>query len=222
MIEHSESIAKLATALCAVQSQLSAVQTDSSNPHYKSRYASLEAVLAAVRAPMTSAGLAFVQAPGAIVDNMLDVTTMLMHGPSGEWLRSTLPVPLARRDPQAVGSGITYACRYSLMSMLGIAPSDDDGEGAGRSPPIKNGARPATSIEPPEVLGSAERYMQDCRAFIAKAKTRKALVDDWWSTEKTKGEMADFDLDLSHVNELKSLIINRLNAIKRDDDFVPL
>ena len=129
MIEHSESIAKLAIALHAAQSKMRGVKKDSKNPHFKANYASLEAVIDTVRGPLIENGVVFTQAPGALVDGAIEVTTMLIHT-SGEWLRSTLHVPLGKRDPQGVGSAVTYGCRYSLMAALGVPPVDDDGEHA--------------------------------------------------------------------------------------------
>lgn len=130
MIEHSSDITKIATALHAAQGSLSVVVKDAKNPAFKSRYATLEAVIDAAKPALQSAGIAFTQAPGALIDGALEVTTMLIHAESGQWMRSTLHVPLGKRDPQGVGSAITYACRYSLMAALGLPPADDDAEGA--------------------------------------------------------------------------------------------
>ena len=130
MIEHSQDISALAKALHAAQGSLGGVVRDAKNPHFKSSYATLENVMSAAKPALQSAGLAFTQAPGALIEGALEVTTMLIHAESGQWMRSTLHVPLAKRDPQGVGSAITYACRYSLMAALGIPPVDDDGEAA--------------------------------------------------------------------------------------------
>lgn len=57
-MQHSEKIDQLAAALVKVQAQVSTVAKDSSNPFYKSKYASLDAVWEAVRKPLTDNGLA--------------------------------------------------------------------------------------------------------------------------------------------------------------------
>lgn len=129
MIEHSADVSELFKAIHKAQASLNGVAKDSVNPHFKNSYASLEGVIAAAKDPLQSSGLAFTQAPGVILDNSIEVTTMLMHV-SGQWLRSTMHVPLAKRDPQGAGSAITYGCRYSLMATLGLPPVDDDGESA--------------------------------------------------------------------------------------------
>lgn len=130
MIEHSPDITKIAGALVTAQGKMTGAKKDAKNPHFKSTYATLETVIDTAKPALQGVGIAFVQAPGQLVDGALEVTTMLLHAESGQWMRSTLHVPLAKRDPQGVGSAITYACRYSLMAMLGLPPTDDDGHAA--------------------------------------------------------------------------------------------
>lgn len=125
MIEHSQDITKLSEALNLAQAEMRGVQKDSKNPHFKNSYASLEAVIDTAKPVLTKHGLAFTQAPGALVEGAVEITTMLMHT-SGQWLRSTLHMPVVKRDPQGVGSAITYGLRYSLMAVLGVPPTDDD------------------------------------------------------------------------------------------------
>jgi len=125
MIEHSQDITKLSEALNLAQAEMRGVQKDSKNPHFKNTYASLEAVIDASKPVLNKHGLAFTQAPGALVDGAVEITTMLMHK-SGQWIRSTLHMPVVKRDPQGVGSAITYGLRYSLMAVLGVPPTDDD------------------------------------------------------------------------------------------------
>lgn len=135
MIEHSPEITDLAKALHGAQGMVSGVRKDSKNPAFKNTgYASLEAVIDTARPALQAHGLAFTQAPGGLVDGAIEVTTMLVHV-SGQWMRSTLHVPLGKKDAQGVGSAITYGCRYSLMATLGLPPVDDDGEEASRPPP---------------------------------------------------------------------------------------
>ncbi len=128
-IEISPAVDLLFPAIHKAQGEMRGVVKDGKNPAFKSKYATLENVIDAAKEPLQSAGLAFTQAPGALVDGAIEVTTMLMHT-SGQWLRSTLHVPLSKRDPQGVGSAITYGCRYALMATLGLPPVDDDGESA--------------------------------------------------------------------------------------------
>lgn len=127
MIETSETIGALTKAFVQAQGEMEAVAKDSKNPHFKSRYASLENVVTTARPVLHKHGLAFSQAPGSIEAGVLRITTRLMHE-SGEWMQSTLEIPPMKIDPQGIGSAITYGCRYALMAVLGLPPTDDDGE----------------------------------------------------------------------------------------------
>lgn len=129
MIEQSPTIEKLAAALGAAQALMTGAVRDRKNPHFKSSYATLESAIDAAREPMTKNGLAWVQMPGPLTDGGITVTTQIMHS-SGQWMRSSFTMPVVKRDPQAVGSAITYACRYAFMAALGLPPVDDDGEAA--------------------------------------------------------------------------------------------
>lgn len=129
MIEMSQDITKLVAALHAAQGELRAVAKDATNPHFKNRYATLENVTDTARPVLQKHGIAWTQAPGELVDGAITLTTMLMHT-SGQWMRSHFQMPLSKRDPQGTGSAITYACRYALMAVLGLPPTDDDAESA--------------------------------------------------------------------------------------------
>lgn len=129
-ISHSDTITKLMAALHRVQGQVDGVAKDSANPHFRNRYASLEAVIDAIREPCNEAGLVVMQAPGELADGALHVTTMIAHAESGEWLRSTIHVPVPKNDPQGAGSAQSYGQRYSLMALFCLPAVDDDGNAA--------------------------------------------------------------------------------------------
>ncbi len=126
--ERSESITELAKALCKAQAEIESVKKESSNPFFKSKYADLSSVWAAIREPLTKNGLCLVQNPSS-KDNRAQVATILMHT-SGEYIRSVLEMAAVKSDPQGIGSAITYARRYAILAIIGIAPEDDDGNAA--------------------------------------------------------------------------------------------
>lgn len=131
-----EPINELAKALAAAQGEMRGAAKDAKNPHFKSDYATLASVIETARPVLAKHGLAVVQLPGAIDDTGLHLTTILMHA-SGQNIRSDFVMPVPRRDPQGVGSAITYARRYALMSVLGIPAEDDDGNAAQPAEPVK-------------------------------------------------------------------------------------
>jgi len=162
-MQKSESIKELATALSKAQNQMSGAAKDSKNPFFKSNYADLSSVVAAIKEPFASHGLSYSQFP-VFSDGKVGVETILMHE-SGEWLSSELILPMTKQDPQAAGSAITYARRYALQAIAGIPSEDDDGNGASQQnkasqrPPPKPAAQVNFDKEVTEFLklGNDER-----------------------------------------------------------------
>lgn len=130
----SEQINELAAALAAAQGEITGALKDSSNPFFKSKYADLAACWDACRAALSSHGLCVMQ-PTIDKDGQVYVVTTLAHS-SGQWMRGWLPVRTKDDSAQGQGSGLTYARRYALAGMVGLAQIDDDAEAAqGRNKP---------------------------------------------------------------------------------------
>jgi hypothetical protein len=125
------------SALAGFQERGVSLQKNAINPHFKNRYISLDSLLESVLPALTDVGILLVQEPTHI-NGEPALRTRLVHIESGDSLDSTMPLVLAKDDPQGQGSAITYARRYSLMSTLGlVADEDNDGEG------VRTKARPA-------------------------------------------------------------------------------
>lgn len=128
---NSQDITKLAKALLNVQRQLLPAARDATNPFTKSRYATLNSVMAASRDALLDNGIWLCQCPVPVESpGAIGLMTKLTHTESGQWQSSLTVVPLPRADPQGMGSAITYARRYALTAMLGLVTEDDDGEAA--------------------------------------------------------------------------------------------
>lgn len=135
MIEQSENINELATALAKAQGKITGALKDSANPFFKSKYADLASVWEACRDQLAANGLAVVQVNGNDNDR-ITVTTMLVHG-SGQWIRGVCSAKPAKDDAQATGSVITYLRRYGLAAITGVAQVDDDANAAtGKKPEV--------------------------------------------------------------------------------------
>ena len=130
----SETIGALAAALSKAQADITGALKDSSNPFFKSKYADLASCWDACRKQLAANNLAVIQTIYVHWESgQTMLATTLVHS-SGEWIRSDLPVLAKDLSPQAQGSGITYARRYALAAIVGLAQIDDDAEAAqGRS-----------------------------------------------------------------------------------------
>lgn len=145
------SIAKISAALVKAQVQMGAATKDSKNPFFKSSYATLNAIREAVMPALSANGIVVLQ-PMKILEGRTIIETILLHE-SGEYLSSETPVVVAKQnDPQAEGSGQSYARRYGLQSFLNVGSVDDDGEAAmGR---VQRPAPTVTSAPTTQVSGA--------------------------------------------------------------------
>ncbi len=125
---------KIHAAFVKAQKEFGPALKSATNPHFRSKYADLSACVEAVIDALNDNGIGLMQNCHES-DTGVIVETMFIHE-SGETLSAgKLHVPASKNDPQAFGSALTYARRYSLMAACGIAPEDDDGNAASRKPP---------------------------------------------------------------------------------------
>lgn len=143
MCSKSESINKIAIALVAFSSDVKSISHDSTNPHFKSQYTSLDHMIDVTKPLLHKHGLTVMQFPGGDGEK-ITVRTMILHD-SGEWIESEpLTLKAVKTDPQGAGSAITYARRYSYAAALSLSlGDDDDGNGASQAP-----AQPKTQSKP--------------------------------------------------------------------------
>lgn len=114
-------------ALAAFQADLPKIDLDGTNPHFKSKYATLGNVTKNVFPKLAEHGFSFTT--GSFVDNgVLVLDAHLLHE-SGE--SRSMQFPITETNPQKVGSAVTYYRRYALAALTGVvADEDDDGNAA--------------------------------------------------------------------------------------------
>ena len=169
----------LIEALNAFQQKYHAAGLDGKNPFFKSKYTTLAQALLAVQ-PATEFGLChtqlndFVMTPDGEIITI--VITKLMHVSGDEPLISKFPVPKiptnVKNVHQEAGSAQTYARRYGLLSVYGLANDDDDGNSLTKTPPPKTGVaktptKPNQKLEPTSVLEKvADPITKEAKALI--------------------------------------------------------
>lgn len=129
--------ASLSAAMAKAFAEIEAATKSANNPHFKSKYADLGAVIEAVKPALISHGLFFTQRSHP-ADNGVSVETVLHHESGEELSLGTLFVPANKQDAQGFGSALTYARRYGLMTAFGVPAEDDDGNAAARSTPARS------------------------------------------------------------------------------------
>lgn len=153
-MEYDKEDTEFVKALCAFQAEVGSVGKDSTNPFFKSKYASLENIITTIKPLLAKHGLAYAQFPDG--DGL---TTAIMHV-GGGGLKATATLHLKGQTPQDQGSAITYMRRYALSAALGLATEeDDDGNAA---------SKPQTKLQKPSVVVEAEKKEKELKAEIKK------------------------------------------------------
>src|SRR6266481_674137 len=162
MHRSSESVAALAAALAKAQSELvnpeksltATIRTGRPGEGERSfRYAPLASGLDIVRKTLGQHEIATVQTTAIDKDaGVVNLTTMLAHA-SGEWISSDWPVcPIAdMASPRRMGAALTYARRYALFTLVGIAGEDDLD-----APDLHDGAPPAPTMMPAHAVAAPQ------------------------------------------------------------------
>lgn len=146
-------------ALAAAQAAMGPALKQAVNPAFKSKYADLASVMDACLPALTANGICVMQPTGEDEQGRF-VKTILAHI-SGESVECRVPLIVSKSDMQGYGSAVTYARRYGLMSMAGIAPEDDDGNAAAKAPP-KEEAKPAV---PAQAIASGKEYLEEAESL---------------------------------------------------------
>ena len=193
--------------LLDAQKEIEPVDKDGTNPHYKSDFASLNATIQACKDVLNKHNFIVLQ-PIMSDENGVYVCTTLFHTESGEKIESKMRVIPARdNDPQAQGSAITYARRYSLKSILCLSDADDDGERAMDRPVQKPqavsgaanqalGACPKCGAALVEKTTKAGQKMTKCSTNKWSAATEQYEGCDYimWGSAKPQVEEEDYPL----------------------------
>lgn len=158
-MQTSETITKIAPAIVAAAAELGPVAKDAVNPAFRNKYATLDAIMEQVRPVLARHGLAVLQGvhhPETVDGTLrcISVETRLLHL-SGEWIASSVALPVEKVTSQGIGSATSYGRRYGLSAILGLTADDDDGNAAsmsgraeGRTTPAPTPAAVAAAVEP--------------------------------------------------------------------------
>jgi hypothetical protein len=138
-VKTSDQINEIAAALAKAQATIK--DAAKSIQAYNYKYADLASVLQIVRPALSSNGIAVLQDTETLPNASISVTTRLLHV-SGQWVESS-PLALvieAKKGlsaAQNAGSVVTYARRYSLAALVGLAQEDDDASAGKEAPPVE-------------------------------------------------------------------------------------
>ena len=171
---------KIIPAYIKAEHAVGSVKKTSTNPHFKSKYADLEAVMDACSEALDKNGLAIWQSINEDGDKLI---TRLYHT-SGQWMEGYTPLIIAKNDMQGLGSAYTYARRYGLMAIMGIAPEEDDGNAAS----AKVIPLPVKKIEPKKVEVA---HVEEAKSILSEVKKISDAKELDWFLKKNAQRIAD-------------------------------
>ena len=152
-------------SLRLAQEEISNPKKDTKGHNYK--YAQLDQVLAIIKPILSKYGLGLMQTPtGKIEEGCLTLKTIIFHE-SGQHLAEQfqIPIPQGRNITQDFGSCLSYARRYSILSLFSLAQEDDDGQG---TKPIAPNNKPSSYAKKKTPTASHAKLMEDADKRIAK------------------------------------------------------
>ena len=151
---------QIATALLKAQKEMGTALKDSKNPFFKSNYADLNSIREACMPALNNNGIVVLQ-PIVNIDGKNFVKTLLLHE-SGESIEGITEIVYSKQnDAQAQGSGITYARRYGLQSLVNVGAEDDDGNAASKPQTTANAGYSQKDIKAPEAILSEAKTEED-------------------------------------------------------------
>lgn len=196
----SSQINDLAEALAKARKKFEKVVKDSANPFFKSKYADLSNIIEATVGPLSDNGLTLIQAPGRVLEDRVELTTLLLHS-SGQWIRCESEMLVSKKDAQGIGSAITYGRRYAEQSILNVAGEDDDG----------NAASSKTSQAARETNEEYDQRTADQRPLMPAQVT--ALNDAMKRTGKPAQMVEDYLKEHYKVNQFEKLLRGDFQAV---------
>lgn len=188
----ADPVNRLELALAEALPKLEGAKKNSANPHFKSKYADLGAVIEAIR-PIAEHGIWYRQVLHEGADGVTVETLYIGHGASIS--AGTLFMPADKKNAQGYGSALTYARRYSLQTAFGLATEDDDGNAA--SAPRKQEAAP-------DLLSDADWSL--IVNLIEQTDTDSKAVCEGYGVESLKA------LNTRQAANLKGILTKRLES----------
>ena len=175
----SESIKNLTAALVKAQAEMPVVAMDKENPHMHYSYATLGAIINAVRPILAKYELSLVQFPVNEGD-YIGVKSILSHT-SGEWMEETVYVILEDKRPlskaQSAGMTITYLRRYAISSLLCLYADEDTDAVTGELPVVQVKSKPKPEVRKPQPANSIQKLRAEFGGLYNKAVNELKLKD---------------------------------------------
>lgn len=174
MVSATNGVSELAKALAKAQGSFPSIPKNKTTTvktktgaSYSYNYADLPSILDLTRKPLSENGLSVSQMT-VVQEGAMMLLTRLMHA-SGEFIEASYPLPI-NATAQDMGSAITYARRYSLSPLIGIAPDDDDDGKAAQENDVKPSTPTRFTTDPRQAAKDKKKAEEAAKPAEAKGK----------------------------------------------------
>ena len=186
---------KLIGALIKAQSEMTFASKTGTNPHFRSGYAPLETVIDAVKEPLNSNGIFYLQKVYLAEGGQCVETEF--HGHGGVIKAGRVYVPADKQTPQGYGSALTYAKRYSLITACGLPSEDDDGNSAESNYKAKPKAKSKAKPKQDEQDESHANVLYEALAMgVSGSSSMESLKENWKANQDAIKKLEKSNLDV--------------------------
>lgn len=197
---YSKEHLKIISSLLKVQSEMGVALKDSTNPHFKSKYANYRSVWDAVGTVLSQNKILYTVFPSG-GPKLFTFDGVLMHA-SGEYIKASVQIEGIKNGPQEFGSLTTYMKRYLLQLLTGVATDDDDdgnssqgkGDKQQDKPKPKGNYKPPT--EPPKPKSPMEALISKMKEKGIENEDMPEIIFRCLGEAKTSKELTPEDIDL--------------------------
>ena len=190
---------ELFKAMLAFQSTNPRVGKSGDNPHFRSKYITLEDLTSVAR-ECNKHGLVIYHYMDGSEDGSDYCVTSVAHAESGQYVEARVRLLYGKQNPQGQGSACTYARRYGLGALLALCDTEDDDanaamESTGRSfqPDRKRWTEPKDDSVPFEDLRTPEE-----KARLAEVERKAKHHESWQEGRGAFMAKITMDLDLDY------------------------
>jgi hypothetical protein len=161
---HSIETKEIFAAIVKAQAEMPTAPKDGHNPHFRSKYATLQSIAETAKPVLKKHGLAIIQTFEVACDGISIVTTLVHE--SGQYISGSLYLKAQKNDPQGYGSAITYGRRYAMAAILGMVADEDDDANAASTPQSIPPSAPAKSDENKPWLDEKDEAYQKAMEYV--------------------------------------------------------
>lgn len=206
------------SAFSLFQSEIKDVKRDTQGA--RGKYAALDQVVQLIRDILEKTGLSIAQMIGDCSNGFVVIENVVMHK-SGQYFSETMRIPNGEPKGntmiQHMGSGISYARRYGLLALAGMAQEDDDGEAPQKQNNYNNHRLPHQKLGKDIDINQRpyQHLVKDIEIIPALVKQINDLIKvHQIPTEKVDAWKSHYKIDdLSKLNETQARsIVNKVRS----------